>query len=182
MATTYFKIWEKSEICRGTDLIFVTVGNDFRSFNRLLRKVDDISSRLPEPIIIQRGYSTYIPKNAKFFDFIPFGQIIEFFRKAKIVISHAGIGTIILCQKFGTPLIIVPRRKEYGEHLNNHQMEIVKALMDRNHRGIYPLDREEFLEEKILEILKENKKFHPLENTGRKHLIITIRKFIEMSS
>ena len=143
--------------------------------------MDEISSRLPEPILIQRGYSTYLPKNVKSFDFIPFGQIKEFFREAKIVISHAGIGTIILCQKFGTPLIIVPRRKEYGEHLNNHQLEIVEALKNRNHKGIYPLEGEEYLEEKIIEILKEDKKPPLLENPGRKQLIRTIKEFIEKS-
>lgn len=160
-------------------MIFVTVGNDFRSFNRLLQKIDEISTRLSQPILIQRGYSNYIPQNAKSFDFVPYDQAVEYIRTSDLVISHAGIGTIILCQKIGTPLIIVPRRKELGEHFNNHQLEIIEVLKNRKYENLYPLEDEIHLEEKILEILKKEKKPLSSENQGRKQLIKTIREFIE---
>ena len=160
-------------------MIFVTVGNDFRSFNRLLQKIDEISTRLPEPLLIQRGYSNYIPRNVESFEFASFDQAVEYIRNSSLVISHAGIGTIILCQKFGTPLIIVPRRKKFKEHINDHQIEIVKALKNRNHEYIYPVEDETNLEEKIIEILNKGKKPLSPKSPGRKELIKTIREFIE---
>lgn len=181
MADPSFKIWEESKVCRRTDLIFVTVGNDFRSFNRLIQKVDEISTRLSEPILIQRGYSNYIPKHVKSFDFVPFDQVVEYIQTSDLVISHAGIGTIILCQKIGTPLIIIPRRKEFGEHFNNHQTEIVEALKNNPHENLYPLEDETYLEEKIIEVLKKEKKPFIPQSQGRKQLIKTIREFIERS-
>lgn len=141
--------------------------------------MDEISTRLSEPILIQRGYSNYIPQNAKFFNFVPFDQAVEYIRTSNLVISHAGIGTIILCQKIGTPLIIIPRRKELGEHFNNHQLEIVEALKNRKYGNLYPLEDETHLEEKILEILKKEKSSLSSENQGRKQLIKTIREFVE---
>ena len=131
-------------------MIFVTVGNDFRSFDRLLRKIDEIALRIPKEIVVQKGYSRYRPRNAEYFDFVPMNAAIEYLKSSKLVISHAGIGTIILCKRYGMPILILPRRKRYGEHMNDHQMEIAKALEGRESENIFVVYEEDQLEEKIL--------------------------------
>jgi beta-1,4-N-acetylglucosaminyltransferase len=160
-------------------MIFVTVGNDFRSFDRLLKEVDRLAPHLPAEILIQRGYSRYLPKNTKSFDFVSMDTAIDHIQNSRLVISHAGIGTIILCKKYGIPILILPRRKGYGEHMNDHQIEIAQALAEREGEHIYVADKENELEERILKILKQDSKPHPFENDGRVHLIRTLKEFIE---
>ena len=160
-------------------MIFVTVGNDFRDFSRLIKKVDEIAPNISNEIVIQRGYTKYRPKKTKHFDFVPIDTAIEYIKTSELVISHAGIGTIILCREYGIPLIILPRRKKYDEHMNDHQMEIAKILEEREEGNVHVIFEENQLEEKILEILRNEERQIPIENVGKASLIKTIRDFIE---
>jgi len=161
-------------------MIFVTVGNDFRSFDRLLKKIDQITPLIPNEIVIQRGYSRYLPKNTKYFDFVSMPMAIEYIQKSELVVSHAGIGTIILCKGYGIPILILPRRKRYGEHMNDHQMEIAKALEERMDENIHVIYQEDQLEEKISRILTKARRNIPTENIGKTSLINTIKKFVNL--
>jgi beta-1,4-N-acetylglucosaminyltransferase len=160
-------------------LIFVTVGNDFRDFSRLIKKVDKMAPSIDHEIVIQRGYSRYCPKNTKYFDFVPFNTAFEYIRGAELVVSHGGFGTIILCKKYGVPIIILPRRKRYGEHMNDHQVEIARVLEEKREEGIHVIYEEDQLEKKIVEVLKNKERQTPAENAGRERLIKTIQEFIE---
>ena len=159
-------------------MIFVTVGSDFRGFDRLIKTMDGISPRLPCPVLIQRGYSPYRPKNATSFDFVGMDAFIEYIRGAELVVSHAGIGTLILCKEQGTPVLILPRRKKYGEHMNDHQLEIARAFEKREGGPVYVAVEEGQLEEKILAALKEGRRGTPADNRGKTNLTRTIRQFI----
>ena len=159
-------------------MIFVTVGNDFRSFDRLLKKMDEIAPSIPNEIVMQKGFSKYLPKNAKQFDFVSMDIAIEYIQKSELVVSHAGIGTIILCKGHGIPILILPRRKGYGEHMNDHQMEIAKALEERMDENIHVIYQEDQLEEEIIKLLKEGKRIIPTDNIGKANLLKTIKEFI----
>ncbi|MGZ3493157.1 MAG: glycosyltransferase [Thermodesulfobacteriota bacterium] len=160
-------------------MIFVTVGNHYQGFDRLIKKVDEIASRSPYDVLIQKGYSTYCPQTVKYFDFVPIQAATDYIRKSELVISHAGIGTIILCRENGIPLLIFPRRKKYGEHGTDHQVEIAKALEERKDDNIFVVYEENQLENKIREILESPKRFVPSENIGKRNLVQVIRTFIE---
>lgn len=160
-------------------MIFVTVGYDFRGFDRLIKTMDEISSVLPYEVLIQRGYSSYRPKNANYFDFVLRKTFLEYIRNAKVVVSHAGIGTIHHCREEGVPLLILPRRKKYGEHMNDHQLEIARVLAEREGESVYVLDEESQLLEKILMALKEGRKYGSGESPGKLNLIRTLREFIQ---
>jgi UDP-N-acetylglucosamine transferase subunit ALG13 len=106
-------------------------------------------------------------------------EAMDYIQKSQLVISHAGIGTIILCKKYGIPILILPRRKKHREHMNDHQLEIAEALGKREEENIYIVYDEDQLEEKILKILDEGPKANSSENLGRVHLIRTIQEFIK---
>ncbi len=161
-------------------MIFVTVGNDFRSFDRLLREMDKIAPRIPTEIVIQRGYSTYLPKNTRHFDFVPMDTATDYMRNSEMVVSHAGIGTIILCKEYGTPILIIPRSKAYGEHMNDHQLEIAKALEKKEAEHIYVAYGEDQLEERILNVLDCKERSVPIQNPGKTNLLKVIKEFIDM--
>ena len=158
-------------------MIFVTVGNHFQGFERLLEKVDEIAPRLPHEIVVQKGYSKYIPKNTKYFDFVPANTALDYVRNSDLVVSHAGMGTIILCREHGTPILIFPRREKFGEHVNDHQLEIAQVLEKRGDPNTYIVYEENQLEEKIKEAV--GKREAPrLENRGRENLVRTIAEFV----
>ncbi|NOZ81737.1 MAG: beta(1,3)galactosyltransferase EpsH [Candidatus Micrarchaeota archaeon] len=111
-------------------MILVVVGTDTHPFDRLLKWVDDLveEGKISEDVIAQIGHSNYIPKNYTFKRFFSYSQIVLMMKKSKFVISHAGAGTIIDALSAGKLLIVVPREKKYGEHTDDHQLQLAKAL------------------------------------------------------
>lgn len=113
-------------------MIFVTVGSHYQGFDRLIKKMDEIAGKIDEKVIMQIGHTNYKPVNAEYFDFVEdFGKIEELNRDARVVVSHAGAGSILTALKLGTPVIVVPRLKKYNEHMDDHQLEIAE-VMSRN--------------------------------------------------
>ncbi len=122
-------------------MIFVVIGLTY-GFERLIKKMDEIAGKIKEEVIIQIGLTDYKPKNAKFFKFSSEEYFNNKFRKARIIISHAGTGTILTARKFKKPIIIVPRQKKYGEVIDDHQMEIATELEGhKNIKIIYELNK-----------------------------------------
>lgn len=110
-------------------MIFVTVGSYPKGFDRLIKKMDEIAERIDEEIIMQIGHPTYKPANAKYLDFASYSKIQQFNADARIVVSHAGIGSILTALKHQKHIVIVPRLEKYGEFVkNDHQLQIAKEL------------------------------------------------------
>lgn len=121
-------------------MIFVAVGTHPDQFDRLIRRIDEIAPKLNEEIIIQRGFTKYTPINCKSFDFAP--NLEEYYKKARLVISHSATSVLEFVMKYKKPIIVVPRQKKYGEHINDHQVEFAlyfekktgaRAIIDINH-------------------------------------------------
>lgn len=109
-------------------MIFVTVGTHEQQFNRLIKYVDRMES--DEEIIIQRGYSDYEPRNCKWEDMMPYPQMVENVKAARIVITHGGPSSIMMPLQMGKIPIVVPRQKKFGEHVNDHQVEFIKKISE----------------------------------------------------
>ena len=116
-------------------MIFVTVGTHYHGFERLVKKMDEIAAKIDEEVIMQIGYADYEPKNARWFKFLNYDEITTFYRKANLIVSHAGAGTLLDILNLDKPCIIVPRLKKYGEISDDRQIELAKALEGRK-RGI----------------------------------------------
>ncbi|HUV25248.1 MAG TPA: glycosyltransferase [Methanomassiliicoccales archaeon] len=107
----------------------MTVGWHRQPFLRLVDKMDEIAGRIDEEVVIQKGYTDYDTKHATSFDFLPSDkQYLEYFKNARIVVCHAGAGTLLNSLSFGKTTIVMPRLKKYEEHINDHQLELVGAL------------------------------------------------------
>jgi len=110
--------------------IFVTVGTTQENFDRLLKEVDRLVQKgtITECVVAQIGYTQYEPKNYKFFRFNSIEEFLSLIEESKIIITHGGIGTIANCLNRRKPTIVVPRLRKFGEHANNHQLQITTAL------------------------------------------------------
>lgn len=114
-------------------MIFVTVGTHEQPFNRLVECMDCLKKEgtITEEVIIQTGYSTYEPKYCKWQKLFPYQEMITLVDEARIVITHGGPSSFIMPLQIGKIPIVVPRRHEYNEHVNDHQVSFSKAVAER---------------------------------------------------
>ena len=112
-------------------MIFVIVGTHEQPFNRLVEYMDQWAAKNDEEVIIQTGFSTYKPKHCEWSKLYPYSQMVEFVEKARIVITHGGPSSFIMPLQGGKIPIVIPRKKEYNEHVNNHQVEFSRAVAER---------------------------------------------------
>lgn len=116
-------------------MIFVTVGTHEQPFNRLVRAVDDLKAdgTIPadERVFIQTGFSTYEPQHCEWAKLLPYEDMQSYIQKARIVITHGGPSSFLAPLQLGKIPIVMPRHVEYGEHVNNHQVEFAKDVAKR---------------------------------------------------
>lgn len=114
-------------------MIFVTVGTHEQPFNRLVEKVDRLKEKgaIKDDVIIQTGFSTYEPKHCKWQKLFPYQEMIKNVEDAEIVITHGGPSSFIMPLQIGKIPIVVPRKKRFDEHVNDHQVEFSKAVAER---------------------------------------------------
>jgi UDP-N-acetylglucosamine transferase subunit ALG13 len=108
----------------------VTVGTQRFQFDRLFQELDCLVEQkvITEPIIAQVGYSNYKPKYYTSSILVSAEEMDQYIEKSNLIITHSGTSSIIKCLKMDKKVIVVPRQKEYGEHVDDHQLEIAKLF------------------------------------------------------
>ena len=113
-------------------MIVVTVGTQKFPMNRLVEAVDKLALHIEEKIFVQIGHSTYIPKNCEYKTFVDSDTLKKMINECSVLITHAGVGSIVSGFHANVPVICVPRMKKYGEHVDDHQKEIAEAFSGKN--------------------------------------------------
>lgn len=112
-------------------MILATVGTQL-PFPRLIGALDALAPELGEEIVAQTG-----PRGPGNDDLWPNLDVrarlapAEFdalFAAARVIVAHAGIGTILSARRHGKPLVILPRRHALGEHRNDHQLATARQV------------------------------------------------------
>ncbi len=110
-------------------VIFVTVGTNEAAFDRLVRAVET----LPEgdEIVVQCGSSAIRPTNAaRCYEFMAFDDLLDEMRRARVVVTHAGIGSIMSALACGKRPVVVPRLVRHREAVDDHQLPVARRLED----------------------------------------------------
>lgn len=173
MGIAFRKIRKKSKILGASNLILVIVGLAY-DFDRLIKEMDKIAGRIDEKVIMQIGNAkNYEIKNAEYFRFSSREDIERLCEKARVVVCHAGIGSILTVIRHNKPIIVVPRKKIYGEAMDDHQIEISKEWgKEGKITVVYDIEN---LENEILNInSSKEKKF---KNDNR--LAISLKNYID---
>ena len=152
-------------------MIFITLGSQKFQFNRLLQAIDKLNTS--EEIFAQIGYSDYKPQNYTYREFLNRDEFDNIMGKADIVITHGGTGAIIGAVKKGKKVIAVPRLAKYGEHVDDHQIQLVEQFKELN--LIYACEDMDL--EKALDIVKRTEYNEYRSNTNR--IIKDLIEFIE---
>lgn len=157
----------KRQSFRRDIVIFVTVGTHEQQFNRLIQNIDYLvkEKKINDEVFIQIGYSTYIPKYCNYKKVIGYSEMESLMSRSDVIITHGGPASIFFAQKFNKKPIVLPRRVEFDEHVDNHQVKFCEKIQE--HNNIYYLknldDLHYFIkqakEEKNFKIENNNKVF-----------------------
>lgn len=155
--------------------IFLSVGTHSQQFNRLLEEMDSLlgSEKLKAEAFAQAGNSSYEAKNFAWKKFLSEKEYNERMDWADIVVSHGGAGTIINALLRGKKLLIVPRLKNFGEHTNDHQLDLANAFAEEG-KAIAVLDIKDLAKK-----IGETKKFRPRIASNKQALVSEIKNFLE---
>ena len=170
MGVAIERVWQEGTVLGEGHLIFVTVGG-MRAFDRLIREMDRIAGKVDEKVVMQIGFTGYEPKNCDYFRFMPRNEIEELYAGAKVVVCHAGIGSILTAMKYNKPLVIVPRAKRYGEHIDDHQLDIAREMENRGITVVYDISK--------LESAVGNVDVTPVEFKGETDLVRRLKEYLE---
>lgn len=110
-------------------MIFCTVGTQ-APFDRFLKIIDEIAADLDEKIVAQAYKSQYEAKHIEVVDFLPPDKFQELFSSARMIVAHAGMGTIISAMTQQKPIIVFPRIAKLGEHRNEHQLATAEKMKE----------------------------------------------------
>ncbi len=115
-------------------MIFVTLGSQKFQFNRLLEAIDRLVEKgaITDHVFAQIGCSDYKPEHYEYKDFLNRDEFAEYMQKASLVITHGGTGAIIGALKQDKIVIAVPRLAKYGEHVDDHQLQLVSQFKELN--------------------------------------------------
>jgi len=157
-------------------MILVTLGTQDKSFKRLLEAVEKQidNGNIKDKVVVQAGLTKYESDKMEIFDFIPVSKFDDLIKSCDILITHAGVGSIITGLKNHKKVIAAARLKKYHEHTNDHQLQIVDNFAKSGY--IIPLDNFDELDK----ALNKAKKFKPKEyQSNTKNFVKLIKDYID---
>jgi UDP-N-acetylglucosamine transferase subunit ALG13 len=156
-------------------LIFLTVGNWHKGFDRLVRAVDELveSGTVTEKVIAQTGHSSYTPMYLEVTDYCSPTKFIDIMAKSRVIITHAGIGTVGQAISLGKPVIVLPRKSNLGECGDNHQWTTAKQL-EKEGKILVAYDVSELPDK-----LQQAKDFIPAKRHNAEKIIHAVETFLK---
>jgi UDP-N-acetylglucosamine transferase subunit ALG13 len=124
----YAQTFSEGSVRRYAVLIVVLTGTGPGSFERLICPIDELARRQQWEVFVQLGYTPFEPKWCRFERFVEKHRLRQMISKAELVVTHGGFGSMRDALSFGKPVVAVPRRVNFGEVQDDHQMELVDEL------------------------------------------------------
>jgi UDP-N-acetylglucosamine transferase subunit ALG13 len=107
-------------------MILVTIGTNEQPFDRLVLAAAALE--LDEPVIVQYGSSRAVEPRDGWMEFLPFDELSELAKQARVVVCHAGVGSILMARRAGKLPVVMARRHGLGEAVDDHQVELSRRL------------------------------------------------------
>ncbi len=158
-------------------MIFLTIGFQF-SFDRLIKEMDRITPKLNGMhVIAQVSQTRHEVENMESHAYVKPAEFENYFQNATLIISHAGMGTILSALESERPIIVMPRLKKYGELTTDHQISTARKLEKLNY--VHVAYDETELESKVLKVLNGDlKPLHKISKHASKQLLDSISSFL----
>ncbi|MBE6158528.1 MAG: exopolysaccharide biosynthesis protein [Firmicutes bacterium] len=126
-------------------MIYVSLGTQDKKFPRLLQEVDKLIDKgiIKDEVVAQIGQTEYESKNMKLYDYLSKEDVLKYMNESRFIICHGGVGTILDALKLNKKVIAVARLKLYKEHVNDHQLQIIREYTKLGYilDGTYDLEK-----------------------------------------
>jgi UDP-N-acetylglucosamine transferase subunit ALG13 len=157
-------------------VIFLTVGTQF-PFDRLVRAVDEWAGESGrDDVVAQIGPSEYVPRFIRYHSFVSPLKFGEYVSEAQLIISHAGMGTILNALGRGKPILVMPRQARFNEHRNDHQMATARRC-EKFGRILVAMDEQELADQ--LNSLRDFNASDRIAPFASNELLANVKQFIE---
>ena len=157
-------------------MIFITLGTQDKPFTRLLEAVQKEIDKgtIKDRVVVQAGCTKFTSSDMEIFDLIPMDEFDKIMEECDLLITHGGVGSIVGGLNYDKKVIAVSRLAKYGEHVNDHQMQIITNFDQEGYIiGLNDLDDLEGA-------LKKVKKFKPNKyKSNTKKMIKLVEKVID---
>lgn len=152
------------------NMILVTLGTQDKSFERLLKALDNLIDKkiIQEEVVVQAGYTNYESKNMKVFSYLPKEEFEKLIEECDLLITHAGVGSIMAGLKRKKKIIAIPRLAKYQEHTNDHQLQIAEEFEKEGYL-LSVVDLKD-----LKKVLNKAKKFNPKEYHGNNQKMLDL--------
>jgi UDP-N-acetylglucosamine transferase subunit ALG13 len=157
-------------------MILVLLGTFTIEFKRPLVEIEKLCAegKLTEEIIVQNGHTKFSSPHFKMFPFIQPDLLDQLYDKARIIITHAGTGSIIKGLKKGKKIIAIARLEKKGEHIDDHQLEILNEFARSGY--ILPWHESDDLEQ----VLQKVNNFTPkVYNSQKEKILNFLQNYID---
>ena len=111
-------------------MIVVSVGTNEARFDRLLEWVS--RAAVAEELVVQHGPSAVRPEGASCVAYMPYDTLVGLVGRSRVFVTHAGVGSILVALGAGRKPVVVPRLKQFGEAVDDHQLTLAHRLDDAN--------------------------------------------------
>jgi UDP-N-acetylglucosamine transferase subunit ALG13 len=112
-------------------VIFVTVGTLHYPFDRLLHAVAELPGG--EEVVVQCAAPWHASDRVRWIRDLPYDELVAHMRDARVVVSHAGVGSVLTALRIGRRPVVVPRLERYGEAVDDHQLAFGRKLAELGH-------------------------------------------------
>ena len=157
-------------------MIFVTLGTQDKSFDRLLKAIDKKieEKKIKDKVIVQAGYTKYESKNMEIFDLVSMEKFNKLIKDCDVLITHGGVGSILTGLTNDKKVIAAARLSKYKEHTNDHQKQIISEFARRG----YILELKDF--STIDKVINKAKKFAPKKyESNNQNMVNLIENYIK---
>ncbi|CQR46193.1 UDP-N-acetylglucosamine--N-acetylmuramyl-(pentapeptide) pyrophosphoryl-undecaprenol N-acetylglucosamine transferase [Paraliobacillus sp. PM-2] len=157
-------------------MIFVVLGTHELPFTRLLQAIDQLIAKgiITEQVIAQIGHTHFNSNQMQLHTFLTYEQMDHLYEQADLIVTHAGTGSVISGLKKGKVVIAVPRLMQFGEHNDDHQLQLIDAFERQGH--ILACRDTNQLEQ----VFEQCKQFNPKPfQSGRTRLFSILNQFIQ---
>jgi UDP-N-acetylglucosamine transferase subunit ALG13 len=107
-------------------MVLVTIGTNEQPFDRLVTAAANL--QIDEELLVQYGSASITSGPGTWHEFLDFHELADQMRAARVVVCHAGVGSIMLARQCGRRPIVVPRRLHLGEAVDDHQLPLSRRL------------------------------------------------------
>lgn len=157
-------------------MIFVILGTQDKPFPRILQALEREIKKgnITEKVVVQAGCTTFKSNNMEIYDYLDMKTFNNYIKKSNYIITHGGVGSIIDSLKKNKKVLVVPRRKDYNEHENDHQLQITEKFTKMGY--ILSTTNVKNISKKIQEL----KEFTPIKyKSNNKKMITKLEEYID---